>query len=103
MTPLSVGNPDLRPERGKELEIGFDAAALDDRLSLELTYYRKRTVDAIVPRELAPSGGLPGVQLINVGEIRNTGIELLARAIPRRGERWAWDLSLILATNDNAS
>ena len=101
VTPLSIGNPDLRPERGKEIEIGFDAAALGDRLSLDLTYYRKRTVDAIVPRELPPSGGMPGVRLINVGEIRNSGIELLARATPWRGEGWAWDLSLNLATNDN--
>ena len=101
VTPLSIGNPDLRPERGKEIEIGFDAAALGDRLSLDLTYYRKRTVDAIVPRELPPSGGMPGVQLINVGEIRNSGIELLARATPWRGEGWTWDLSLNLATNDN--
>jgi len=101
VTPLSIGNPDLRPERGKEIEIGFDAAALGDRLSLDLTYYRKRTVDAIVPRELPPSGGVPGVRLINVGEIRNSGIELLARATPWRGEGWAWDLSFNLATNDN--
>jgi outer membrane receptor protein involved in Fe transport len=101
VTPLSIGNPDLRPERGKEIEIGFDAAALGDRLSLDLTYYRKRTIDAIVPRELPPSGGIPGVQLLNVGEIRNSGIELLARATPWRGEGWAWDLSLNLATNDN--
>ena len=101
VTPLSAGNPDLRPERGQELELGFDAAALDDRLSLELTYYRKHTLDAIVPRELPPSGGLPGVQLINAGEIHNTGVELLARATPVRREQWAWDLSLVLATNHN--
>jgi TonB-linked SusC/RagA family outer membrane protein len=101
VTPLSVGNPDLRPERGKEIEIGFDAAALGDRLSLDLTYYRKRTTDAIVPRELPPSGGVPGVRLVNAGEIRNSGIELLARATPLQGDRWAWELSLNLATNDN--
>ena len=101
VTPLSAGNPDLRPERSQELELGFDAAAFGDRLSLELTYYRKHTLDAIVPRELAPSGGIPGVQLLNAGEIHNTGVELLARATPVRREQWAWDLSLVLATNDN--
>ena len=101
VTPLSAGNPELRPERGRELELGFDAAALDDRVSLDLTYYRKHTLDAIVPRELAPSGGVPGVQLVNVGEIHNSGVELLARATPLRRDRWTWDLSLNLATNDN--
>ena len=101
VTPLSIGNPDLRPERGQELELGIDASALGERLSLDLTYYRKHTRDAIVPRELAPSGGVPGVRLLNVGEIHNSGIELLARATPVRGDRWQWDLSLNVATNDN--
>ena len=101
VTPLSIGNPGLRPERGQELELGVDAAALGERVSLELTYYRKHTRDAIVPRELAPSGGVPGVQLLNVGEIHNSGVELLARVTPLRRDRWQWELSLNLATNDN--
>jgi len=101
VTPLSVGNPDLGPERGKELEVGVDASMFDDRLSLELTHYRKHTRDAILPREVAPSGGFPGVQLLNGAEIRNTGVELLARGVPIRGERLAWEVSLSLATNDN--
>jgi TonB-linked SusC/RagA family outer membrane protein len=101
LTPQSVGNPDLGPERGKEIELGIDAGLLGDRLALELTYYDKRTVEAILPREVAPSGGFPGVQLFNAGQIRNTGVELLARAVPLRTERWAWELSLTLANNDN--
>ena len=101
LTPQSVGNPDLGPERGKEFELGFDAGLLDDRLGLELTYYDKRTVDAILPRALPPSGGFDSVQLVNAGEIRNSGIELLTRAVPLRGEQWAWDLSFTLATNHN--
>jgi TonB-linked SusC/RagA family outer membrane protein len=101
LTPQSIGNPDLGPERGRELELGFDVGLLDDRVALEATYYDKRTVDAILPRELAPSGGYPGVQLFNAAEIRNTGIELFTRLTPLRSERWAWDVSLTLATNDN--
>ena len=101
VTPQSLGNPNLGPERGKELELGFDAGFFGDRLALELTYYDKRTVDAILTREVAPSTGYPGVQLFNAGEVRNTGVEILTRAVPLRGRRWAWELSLTLATNDN--
>jgi TonB-linked SusC/RagA family outer membrane protein len=101
LTPQSVGNPDLGPERGREVELGFDAGLLDDRVALEVTYYDKRTVDAILSREVAPSGGYPGVQLFNAAEIRNTGMELLTRLTPLRGKQWAWDVSLTLATNDN--
>src|SRR5205823_12066604 len=37
--PDNLGNRALGPERSGELEIGFDAAAPDDRLSLTFTYY----------------------------------------------------------------
>src|SRR5690606_33234994 len=62
VTPQSIGNPDLGPERGTELELGFDAGLLDGRLSANLTYFRNKTTDAILLRETAPSFGFPGAQ-----------------------------------------
>jgi TonB-linked SusC/RagA family outer membrane protein len=101
VTPQVIGNKDLGAERGKEIEAGFEAAALDDRIGVDFTYYRKRTVSAILERELAPSLGIPGTQPFNAGEIRNSGIELLARARPISRDKLAWDMSVSLATNDN--
>src|SRR5439155_304769 len=37
----TVGNPNVKPERGSEVEAGFDAALLGNRLGLEVTYYHK--------------------------------------------------------------
>src|SRR5207302_10710316 len=37
--PDNLGNPALGPEKSGEMEVGIDAAALDDRLSLTFTYY----------------------------------------------------------------
>jgi hypothetical protein len=48
-----------------------------------------------------PSLGIPGTQPFNAGEIRNSGIELLARAKPFSRGFFDWDLSVSLATNDN--
>ena len=96
-----IGNPDLGPERGKEIELGFDAGFLNDRLGLELTYYNKRTTDAILERETAPSTGIPGTQFFNAGEIRNTGLEMLARARPVARPAVGWEVTFNLATNDN--
>ncbi|MBA3969970.1 MAG: TonB-dependent receptor, partial [Gemmatimonadetes bacterium] len=45
VTPDAVGNPDLGPERGSEVELGFDAGFLNERLGLEFTYYNQRTRD----------------------------------------------------------
>ncbi len=85
-TPQFVGNPDLGPERGRELEVGFDAGLLDGRVGVDLTYYLRRTEDAIVSREVAPSTGFPATQFVNAGEVKNSGIEvgLTARMLDTR-------------------
>lgn len=90
ITPSSFGNPALKPERSKELEVGFDAAFLNDRIELGYTYYTKDTRDAIVPVPIAPSLGFPGTQVLNVGALSNWGHEfnLTARVVDRPGVGW---------------
>ena len=101
VTPNTIGNPNLGPERGKELEVGFDASAWEDRLGVEFTYYNKKTVDAILDKVVAPSSGQAGTQPINVGGILNKGIELSVRGTPIRNSRVSLDLTGELSTNDN--
>ncbi|MBI4419806.1 MAG: SusC/RagA family TonB-linked outer membrane protein [Gemmatimonadetes bacterium] len=101
LTPRAVGNPDLKPEVGEELELGFDASLLRERVALEFSYYRKATKDAIVSRTVAPSLGFPGSQFVNLGEIRNNGLELAVRAQLLDGARLGWELGGSVAHNDN--
>ena len=44
---VSFGNPDLKPERGSEIEVGFDLSMLDNRIDIEATYYNTTTKDAL--------------------------------------------------------
>ena len=105
VTPLFIGNPDLGPERGKEIELGLDAGLWNDRAGIEFTYYRKKTVDEILLGEIAPSRGFPpvppGGQYFNAGAVLNKGIELLARARPYDRGQVSVDMTLNLATNSN--
>lgn len=101
VTPQNIGNPNLGPERGKEYELGFDASALSDRLGAEVTFYNKKTTDAILNRQIAPSVGFSGTQPFNAGAILNRGWEIAVRGTPVRRERVTWDLNLNLATNAN--
>jgi len=101
VSPEGLGNPDLGPERGREVEFGFDAGFLNERLGIEFTYYNQRTRDAILVKPVAPSTGFSGTQFINAGEISNKGIELLARATPVRRRSFEWDVALSVATNRN--
>ena len=57
VTDSQVGNPDLRPERIDEIEAGFDAELAHGRVTLQGTYYRKRSYDALVAVPLAASLG----------------------------------------------
>ena len=97
VTPGTAGNPNLRPERGKEVELGFETGLLS-RLTLSFTYYNKRTIDEIVSKTVAPSSGFPGSTLVNIGEVQNKGIELEGtfKAVDRRSV--SWDIGGTLGT-----
>jgi TonB-linked SusC/RagA family outer membrane protein len=98
VSPGSFGNAELKPERATELEVGFEAD-LFDRLSLDFTYFRKRTKDAILQQPTAPSGGFPGSQAVNLGETKNRGIELQAAFQALAKSNVAWEIVGNVATN----
>lgn len=101
VTPLTIGNPNLGPERGKEYEIGFDAGLWGDRVSYEVTKYHKRTTNAILFQQLPPSIGFSGSQPFNAGAILNQGWEHALHVSAYRGNDINWDLTFNYATNDN--
>ena len=100
VTPGSLGNSNLRPEVGKEFELGFEVTLLD-RLSLDFTHFSKKTVDEIVNQPVAPSSGFPGSIPQNLGRVDNSGYELLAtfQAITRRNLEW--EIVANLASNED--
>ena len=97
----SVGNPDLKPERGSEIELGFESSLIGGRLGLDLTYYNKTTHDALLPVAVPPSTGFAGTQLENLGTISNTGFEIVLNATPVRGNPLTIESTLSLSTNHN--
>jgi len=101
VTPLSLGNPNLGPERGKEYELGFDAGMFNDRVTYELTRYHKRTTDAILFQQLPPSIGFSGTEPFNAGALLNTGWENQLRVNAYRSNDLDWDLGFNYSTNDN--
>lgn len=98
VTPGSIGNANLRPERGKEVEAGFEAG-LFDRVTLDFTYFNKRTSDVIVNQPVAPSAGFPGNQVRNLGRTSNHGVELTANVRAAALRRFAWDVAVNFSTN----
>lgn len=108
LTPFQYGNPDLGPEVGEELEVGFDASVLEGRVSGSFTYYTRKTKDAIIGRTIPPSewpgiaGAFAGgVQFVNIGQTSNWGTEttLSIAAIPEGPARV--DLDVAFTTQGN--
>jgi TonB-linked SusC/RagA family outer membrane protein len=95
------GNVNVKPERGNEIELGFDAGLLHSRAGLEVTYYHKTTKDALMLVPIPPSEGYVGNVFENLGEISNQGIEVALNATPLQNEQVVWDARLGVSTNKN--
>ncbi|MGE0160919.1 MAG: SusC/RagA family TonB-linked outer membrane protein [Gemmatimonadales bacterium] len=71
----SPGNAGVQAEVSQELEVGFDIALLDDRLSSEFTYYTRQNKQALLGIGTLASTGIPGSVDTNVGQMDNWGWE----------------------------
>lgn len=98
---LSYGNPDLKPERGEEIELGFEASAFGDRVGADFTYYNKKTKDMLQPVSVAPSTGFISTRQTNLGEVDNSGIELSLFGTPISLGSLRWETRLSVFTNRN--
>jgi TonB-linked SusC/RagA family outer membrane protein len=96
----SVGNPNLKPERAREYEIGGEATLFNSRVNLDLTYYNKRTKDALIARTLPTSSGLT-TRFENLGAVVNRGVEILATARILARSSFTWDLTVNAGYNTN--
>jgi TonB-dependent starch-binding outer membrane protein SusC len=97
----AFGNPDLEPERGDELELGFDASFLNDRLGLEVTWYNQRMRNGLLSVSVPPSSGFSGSIIQNLLETQNRGWEVMATAVPVETPMLTWTSTLNFSTNNN--
>ena len=95
------GNPELRPERGTEFEAGVDASLLEDRLSMEVTYFNKVTKDLLLEREIPVSIGYLEDPFANIGKVVNRGVEAVLNAAIIQRPAFAWDVRLTMNTLHN--
>jgi len=91
-----IGNPSLRWETTKEVDVGADVAVLDGRASLIVDWYNRSTSDLLVRRPIPATSGFTSVWS-NIGAIRNRGVDLGLHAVlldgGPRGFGWTSDLN----------
>jgi TonB-linked SusC/RagA family outer membrane protein len=101
VTVGNLANPGLKAEKTREVELGFDAGFFQDRATLEMTYYDKRSRDALVLKPFAVSLGGPVQRYVNVGAVSNKGIEFALTTTPYRTEQTQFNLTITGSGNRN--
>lgn len=101
VVPANPGNSELEPERGVEVEFGFDAGLFNERVGVDFTFYDKTSKNLILNRPIPPSLGFTQNPAVNIGELKNRGIELGVNARVYERSNFAWDARLNLSTNEN--
>jgi TonB-dependent SusC/RagA subfamily outer membrane receptor len=99
LRPRNLGNPNLGPERTKEIEVGFEGSALNERLSVDFTWFRARTTDALLRVRQPASTGAWDSQLENIGKLQKRGIELAVNGALIRSPKLGWNAGFTVATN----
>jgi TonB-linked SusC/RagA family outer membrane protein len=91
-TGTVLPNPNLKPSRVSETEIGLEFRLLKGRIAVDLAAYRKTTRDQIVPVQISDASGFVNTR-INSGESRNTGFEALVTLVPVRNKDFNWEFT----------
>lgn len=95
-----ISDPNIKPERTKELELGIDATIFNGNGTLELTYYRQNVSDLILAVALPPSSGNIDA-IFNAGEMRTTGWEASLGLTPIRSSNLSWTSRINFFTTDS--
>ncbi|MDR2041832.1 MAG: SusC/RagA family TonB-linked outer membrane protein [Tannerella sp.] len=98
--PSSYGNESLKPETKYEFEVGLESRFFNNRLGFEVSYYNNKVVDQLLQYDVAASTGISKYWR-NIGELKNTGVELTLNVVPVETRDWRWDLRFNYAANRN--
>ena len=93
-----AGDPNIHPERAREIEVGADLLVLGGRASVELNVYQRQITDLLLQRALAPTTGFT-TQFFNGGVLRNRGLEIAVEGTPLQRESLRWQTGVTFAIN----
>lgn len=96
----TVPNKYLKPVQISEWEIGLNLAFLNNRISLDAAYYMKTTKDDIVQVTTSSASGF-GSRILNVGEIKNSGVEVMVNVVPVTTKNFNWNSTFNIAYNNS--
>lgn len=94
----NLGNPNLKPERTTEYELGFESNFFNKRVNLDFSVYHKKTTDLLFSRPLAASTGFTS-QTDNILDLQNRGVEVVLNVVPVKVKKFQWDFTTTFSKN----
>ncbi len=98
--PSTKPNENLKPEKVTSFELGLELSALNNRIFADVSWYDIKSEDLIFDVPVAASTGYEKFRE-NVGELTNTGIELMLGGTPFKTRDFSWEVSFNYAKNNN--
>ena len=98
--PATLGNPDLRWETTRSLNVGADFGLFSGRLYGTLDAYQAETSDLLLSRSISPVNGITSVTQ-NIGRTKNYGVELQLTSLNIDLGSFSWTTDLNLSANRN--
>ncbi len=95
-----IGNPDLKWEKSKQLDLGIDFGIFNNRITGEIDYYTRNT-DALFYNVPVPGTSGFSSQLVNIGSMKNTGFELVLNSNNIKSGDFRWNTSFNLSKMKN--
>ncbi len=99
--PTRLGNLDTKWETQVTTNIGFDASLFNSKLQLSLDYYQRNASDLLVTVPLPDIYGAASAPALNVGEIKNSGIDLQLDYRTKITSDLSFDATLAFTTYKN--
>ena len=95
----NLSNPNLVWETTETLDIAFDAAFLNNRITLTVDWYDKRTKDRLASKPLPSEAPFSSIRFNN-GVLQNQGIEIEMGATPVKTQHFRWQTTFLFAKNN---
>ena len=89
----SIATPDIKWEKTKQFDLGFDLGLFNNRIDLSVDYFNKETSDALLTTNLASYLGGTSY-LINAGKVSNQGVDISLNARVVTSPDWTYTTSL---------
>ncbi|MBR5384280.1 MAG: SusC/RagA family TonB-linked outer membrane protein [Bacteroidales bacterium] len=98
--PSEIKSTDLKPEKKTSYEFGIDWRFFENRIGLDFTYYKENTRNQIMSISVPDVSGIRS-ELVNAGDIQNSGIEVALNTTPVKTKDWQWDVDFTYTRNRN--